>query len=71
MQCIDMLSVYIQIVIVVSVVLSFMHHAVYYYADGARTLSIKTFSITAISIRGSFVTLNINISQKNNTLPLC
>jgi hypothetical protein len=35
---------------------------------GAATLTITTFSILTLSIKGLFVTLNINDSQQNHTL---
>jgi hypothetical protein len=43
---------------------------VYTVVTGAITLSITTFSITALSIKGLFATLSITVSHDSNTVML-
>ncbi len=39
--------------------------------SGATTLSITTFSIVTLSVKGMSLTLDINVTQHYNALPLC
>ncbi len=43
---------------------------IYAVVTGAITLSIMTFSITALSIKGLFATLSITVSHDSNTVIL-